>query len=349
MSRRYGGFPRYVPVAERRAEAAGKVAQLRKKGRDIKPVEIEGRMIARSFWGKAWCHNLEVYSDYANRLPRGRTYARNGSILDLQIAKGRIDALVSGSRLYEVTIEITPLADARWQTIRSECAGQIDSLVELLAGQLSSGVMEVVSRAGEGLFPTPREIQLGCSCPDWAVMCKHVAATLYGVGARLDHEPKTLFTLRDVDPAEMIEEAIGRGVSTRKEASGRVLETEDLASVFGVDIEFGDGALPAAKPRRPSRKKSRATRSTPTTATKKTARPRRARKSREPDLTGLPASAVRVFEAITANPGLRGPALAAQLGVSKSTIAGGVAKLKKRGLVTFEGAARTGGYFPVSP
>ena len=249
---------RYVPVAERRARGSKKIAKLRKSGRDIKPIEIEGRTIAKTFWGKAWCENLEAYSDYANRLPRGRTYARNGSILDLQIERGQIDALVNGTSLYKITLRISPLPDAQWAAIRKSCAGQIDSLVEMLRGELSNGVMEVVTRAGTGLFPSPKEIDLSCSCPDWAVMCKHVAATLYGVGARLDHEPEMLFSLRGVDPAEMVEEAIDHGMAQRRQGRGRVLAAGNLSSVFGVDIDFSDEVPPS--PTKPLRKPKTTTR-----------------------------------------------------------------------------------------
>ncbi len=161
----------YVSVAERRRQAARKVAKLQKAGRKVSPVEIAGRKIAVTFWGDAWCTNLEAYSDYANRLPRGRTYVRNGSVIDLQIEAGRVRSLVSGSDIYEVDINIKPLAKKRWADIKGRCAGQIDSLVELLRGSISKGVMEIVTRKGEGLFPAPREITLSCSCPDWATMC----------------------------------------------------------------------------------------------------------------------------------------------------------------------------------
>ncbi len=244
---RYGRFPRYVSVAERRVKATRKIDKLRKAGRDIKPVEIEGRTIARSVWGKAWCDNLESYSDYDNRLPRGRSYARNGSVVDLQIAKGRIDALVNGSSFYTVCIKIDALGAARWQSIQEACSGQISSLVELLSGSLSSNVMEVVSRPGKGLFPSPSEIHLSCSCPDWAELCKHVAASLYGVGARLDHEPEMLFTLRGVDPVEMIDKAIVTGTVPRTKARGQVINPDDLASIFGVDIDFDEGPLKPVK------------------------------------------------------------------------------------------------------
>src|SRR5687767_1299310 len=192
----YGDYRPYVSVVERRAQAAREVAKLAKKGRKISPVRIEGRKIAHTFWGKAWCENLESYSDYENRLPRGRTYVRNGSVLDLQIEPGRISALVSGSSLYKIEIGITTLVKSSWQGIKRECAGKIGSLIELLQGKLSQGVMGIITRRPGGMFPAPKEISLTCSCPDWAGMCKHIAAVLYGVGARLDHEPELLFTLR---------------------------------------------------------------------------------------------------------------------------------------------------------
>jgi len=236
----YDNWRPYVSVAERRRRAAKKIAKMKKAGRQISPVEIAGRKIATTFWGEAWCKNLEAYSDYSNRLPRGRTYVRNGSVLDLQIEVGHVHALVSGSEIYEVDIKIKPLVKKRWTDIKGKCAGQIDSLIELLRGSISKGVMEIVTRKGEGLFPSPREISLSCSCPDWATMCKHVAATLYGAGARLDHEPGLLFTLRGVDPAEMVEAAVDQPSTIRKSRMSRVLETDELSSVFGVDIDIDE-------------------------------------------------------------------------------------------------------------
>ncbi len=234
----YDEWRPYVTVAERRRRVARIIAKMRKDGREVLPVEIPGRKIATTFWGDAWCKNLEAYSDYANRLPRGRTYVRNSSVFDLQIEAGRALSLVIGSDIYEVDIRIKPLAKKRWTDIKYQCAGQIDSLVELLRGSLSMGVMEIVTRKGEGLFPSPREISLSCSCPDWATMCKHVAATLYGVGARLDHAPKMLFTLRGVDPAEMVEAAVEQPARAGKPRRGRALASDDLSSVFGVDIDM---------------------------------------------------------------------------------------------------------------
>jgi uncharacterized Zn finger protein len=238
MSWGFGWRP-YVPVAERRARAARELARLAKKhGLASSPVRLESRRIASTFWGKAWCDNLEAYSDFSNRLPRGRTYVRNGSVVDLQISRGKVTARVSGSELYRIEIKIKPLAANLWQAIQSECAGKIDSLIELLQGKLSSSVMQIVTRAERGLFPTPNEIELDCSCPDWADLCKHVAASLYGVGARLDHHPELLFLLRGVDPADLVSKASAAETirqSARSEGAAAMSETE-IADVFGIEL-----------------------------------------------------------------------------------------------------------------
>ena len=226
-------------VTQRRANAARELAKLSKRtGHTASPVVLDGRKIASTFWGKAWCDNLEAYSDYANRLPRGRTYVRNGSVVDLKITRGTVTARVSGSSLYTIEINIKPLAGGLWRSIQRECAGKIDSLIELLQGKLSSSVMQMVTRPERGLFPTPKEIELDCSCPDWADLGKHVAAALYGVGARLDHSPELLFLLRGVDPAELISKA-SAAEAVRQTApvdAARTLAEKDLADVFGIEL-----------------------------------------------------------------------------------------------------------------
>jgi uncharacterized Zn finger protein len=240
------GFRPYVSVAARRARAARELAKLRKNGRAMSPIAIEGRKIASTFWGKAWCDNLERYSDYANRLPRGRTYARNGSVVDLQIEPGRVTALVSGSAMYDVQVTVGAVPQARWSAICKDCSGAIDSLVELLQGRFSKGVMTRLCEEKTGMFPSPKDIRFTCSCPDWASMCKHVAAVLYGVGARLDRQPELLFTLRDVDQQELIATA-GSGFSTkgRRPAGTKVLASDDLSEMFGIEMA---PATPAKRP-----------------------------------------------------------------------------------------------------
>jgi len=254
MSQRYdGGWPRYVPVAERRKKAERAMEKLRKKGHPVAPVTIEGRTIARTFWGKAWCDNLESYRDYENRLPRGRTYVRNGSVIDLQMSALEIKAMVSGSSIYKVTVTIEALAPTRWRSICEDCAGGIDSLVELLQGRFSKGVMERICRQDRGLFPKPSEVLFSCSCLDGASMCKHVAAVLYGIGARLDRKPELLFRLRTVDENDLVadlDEALP--FSNQPLDVGNVLETDDISALFGLDMEGSrnaiapNGASPAA-------------------------------------------------------------------------------------------------------
>ena len=249
------GWRPYVSVAERRRNAARELAKRRKQGQAPAPVLIEGRTIAKSFWGKAWCDNLERYSDFANRLPRGRTYVRNGSVIDLQIGPGKIQALVSGSEIYEVQVKVMPVAKARWKSICEDCAGGIDSLVELLQGKFSKGVMERVCRQNTGLFPSPKEIHLSCSCPDWASMCKHVAAVLYGIGARFDQQPELLFRLHDVDHADLISKA-GTGLPLAKNApaAGKILQSEDLSGIFGLEMDQNGAAEAEPRAARPAKK-----------------------------------------------------------------------------------------------
>jgi uncharacterized Zn finger protein len=242
MGRYYDGFRPYVPVAQRRAQAAREVAKRVKKGQAVSPVCIEGRLIASTFWGKAWCTNLEGYSDFENRLPRGRTYVRNGSVVHLKIEKGRIEALVSGSELYEIQIEIAALPKQDWRALKERSAGKIGTLVELLQGKLSQAVMEMVTARADGLFPKPKEIKMRCSCPDYAGMCKHIAAVMYGIGNRLDSSPELLFVLRGVDHLELIEQAIPTS-PIRAKSNAPTIAADDLGAIF--DIEIGDA--PVAK------------------------------------------------------------------------------------------------------
>ena len=256
MAYYYGGYDDYVSVAARRAQAMLELAKLQKKGRQTSPVVIEGRKIATTFWGKAWCDNLERYSDFANRLPRGRSYVRNGSVVDLQVAPGSVTALVIGSRMYEVKVTVAPVSRARWTAVCADCSGAIDSLVELLQGRFSEAVMTRLCEEQSGLFPSPRDIVFTCSCPDWASMCKHVAAVLYGIGARLDRQPELLFALRQVDQRDLIATA-GSDLSAKHRGSrgAKILEADDLSAMFGIeiapitDLKPADAAVSAQAPK----------------------------------------------------------------------------------------------------
>ena len=238
----------YVSVAERRMKAERAAAKFRKQGKALSPVAAGRGAITRTFWGKAWCNNLERYSDYSNRLPRGRTYLRNGSVIDLSIGAGQVSAQVMGSSLYKVGVTISPVAKSHWQALGRDCAGSIDSLVELLQGRLSNGVMERICRPATGLFPAPKEIKFRCSCPDWAAMCKHVAAVFYGIGARLDEKPELLFTLRCVDGKDLVARAgVGLPLTKKGPRGAKVLEDSKLAEVFGIELAGAAAPQPRRK------------------------------------------------------------------------------------------------------
>ena len=262
ISRYDRAWPAYVPAAERRKKAEQEVAKRLEQGQSISPVTIDGRAIATTFWGKAWCDNLEGYGDFESRLPRGRTYVRNGSVLDLQVSAGNIKATVSGSDIYDITVKVTQLPAARWRSICADCVGGIDSLVELLQGRLSKGVMERICRQDGGLFPRSSEISFSCDCLDYASMCKHVAAVLYGVGARLDERPELLFQLRGVDETELIAGMDGGlPLSNAAPAADRVLISDDLSALFGLDMAGGEPAA-AAPVEKAARRKPPAKRAT---------------------------------------------------------------------------------------
>lgn len=256
---RYRGYPRYVPVAEKRARAEKKLKQLLKKNPGMRPVVIEGTAIANTWWGKSWSKNLERYADYSNRIGRGRSYVRHHAVLDLQITPGRVEALVQGSasRPYSVTIGIKPISSKTWKAILRDCDGQMDSLQALLAGKFPKDLEEIFMAKGKGLFPSPDEIKLSCSCPDWAVMCKHVAATLYGIGARLDEDPNLFFKLRKADVNKLISKAVTDQTDSllkkAKKKSARVMEDTGLSDIFGIDLAEANDTV---KPESPAGKKA---------------------------------------------------------------------------------------------
>jgi uncharacterized Zn finger protein len=255
-------YREYVPVGVRKAQATRfALDHAKQQGRAVQPVALKGKKIATTFWGKAWCDHLESYSDYANRLPRGRTYVRNGSVVDLDISAGCVKAIVAGSDVYEIDIQIDRLKAADWKKIRNDCSASIDSLLDLLGGRFSDGVMTRLTRRPDGLFPSPKEINMECSCPDWAGLCKHLAAVLYGVGAHFDKHPELLFLLRDVDHSQLVTEAVSEGnLSTAFGEPSTALAGEDLGAMFGIDLDVSAAAtetkVDPKKRRSPTKKKA---------------------------------------------------------------------------------------------
>ncbi len=246
----------YISQSERRKQAKKKVTVLQKKGIQVEPVVIEGRAIVKTFWGKSWCDNLENYSDYENRLPRGRTYVRNGSVIDLKITAGKLLSLVSGSDIYKVQIDIKPIQNTRWDHLVKNCSKKISSVFELLQGKLSKSVMEIVTEKKNGLFPLQNELDFSCSCPDFASMCKHIAATLYGAGVRLDEKPDLLFTLRGVDSNDLITSIDVNKVTNKSNKSN--IKSEDLSKLFDIDLEE-ENVVKAKDKKEPQKKPSKGT------------------------------------------------------------------------------------------
>jgi uncharacterized Zn finger protein len=239
----YWGYPRYVSVAEKRAKAARKLKQLRKKNPAIQPIVLEGRTIAKTWWGKSWNLNLERYADYSNRIGRGRSYVRHGAVLDLQISAGQVKSMIQGSRTkpYTVIIKIKGITKEIWKNMKAACTGKLDSLPELLSGKFPKAIGEVFTAQGRGLFPSPQEIGFDCSCPDWASMCKHVAATLYGIGTRLDDDAGLFFKLRKVKIDDLIQQTLKdqsyKLLEKAQKMSPAKIAESDLSSMFGIDME----------------------------------------------------------------------------------------------------------------
>ncbi len=234
---------------EAEERVAKEIVKRKKRGEPMVPLDCE---VARgapcsTFWGKAWCDNLEAYSDYGNRLPRGRSYLRGGKVMDLDVMEGEIFAYVAGTGLYEVSIFIEPLESDRWEGLKNTVAGKISNLVDLLGGQMGEGVLRAITDPHDGLFPEPKRIRFDCSCPDYADMCKHVAAVLYGVGVKLDTAPELFFKLRKVDHRELIgaagERAGDLACEVSDAASDEVLAAEDLSALFGIELAEPEAAF----------------------------------------------------------------------------------------------------------
>jgi len=273
--RGWGGFAPYVPVAQRRADAEKQRAKLLKKGETLQPVTLAGFAIAAKWWGKAWCKNLERYADFSNRIGRGRSYVRNGMVLDLRIAPGAVTALVQGSRAqpYKVNVKVALLSVPARAQVEAACRGQLGSLSDLLAGQFPKALEALFTTEGTGLFPAPADITFDCSCPDWASMCKHVAAALYGIGARFDEDPGLFFSLRGLDPQQLIGGVVQQHtdelLAKAKRTSTKVLADTDLGAVFGIEM-----ATPIPPPIPPA-----------------PVAPQRSKKAKQPKATPAPAVA----------------------------------------------------------
>ena len=229
------------PSAEelrRRAKESIKTAK--QKGRKYEPIVAKSKRgaVCTSWWGQAWCENLEKYADYASRIERGRGYVRSGAVVDLQIEHGHVTAKVQGRRKtpYNVEIMIGRLSEESCQHIIDRCSSKIESMEKLVSGEFPEELKDIFS-SKEGLFPTPTEISFRCSCPDWALMCKHVAAVMYGIGIRFDENPFYFFTLRGIDVDRFIgvalENRVEKMLQNHNCKSSRIIDG-DTTEIFGV-------------------------------------------------------------------------------------------------------------------
>lgn len=236
----YYGFEEYVPVAKKRENARKYIEKLKKKNPNISPVVIEGRTIANTWWGKSWNQNLESYADLSNRIARGRSYVRNGAVLDLQIESGKVKALVqgSGTKPYQVNVGIDSPSTTKWKRVTDICNHKIETMEDLMLGKFPKELEILFTTTGDGLFPTPKEIHFECNCPDSARVCKHIAAVLYGVSARLDKDPLLFFKLRNIDVEALIKKSIEEKMKTMmknaESKSKRALDDSDVFDLFGV-------------------------------------------------------------------------------------------------------------------
>jgi uncharacterized Zn finger protein len=238
----YSSFPPYQSVYQQKIQNESDFKKLQKKNKDnnFEPIVIEGQTLAKNWWGKSWNKNIERYADYSNRLSRGKRYLRVGSVFDLKISKGKITGIVGGSsyKPYNILIEIKSIDENKWNKIIGKSIGSIESLNELLMGDFSKELEDVFFKEDEGLFPTPKEIKLKCSCPDVAQMCKHVSSILYGVGVKLDKSPELLFELRGIDVNKLISETLGQNVDSllekSKNVTERVIDNVDILSLFEI-------------------------------------------------------------------------------------------------------------------
>ncbi|MDR0615132.1 MAG: hypothetical protein LBF82_04165 [Lactobacillales bacterium] len=235
------GYSEYVPVAKKKERALKKLKKMQKENSKLKPVIVEGKAIAKTFWGSSWNKNLASYADYSNRIGRGRSYVKNGFVLDLQIKECQVSGLVYGSsgEIYNIKIEIAKFSPKKWQKILKKCSHQIESMEKLLSGVFPKELKENFLQKGEGLFPNSDEIQMNCDCYDYAEMCKHISAVLYGVGARLDLEPLLFFTLRGIDFKELlaktVEDKVQDMIKNSEKKTSRTMEDDEMLEIFGIE------------------------------------------------------------------------------------------------------------------
>ena len=226
-------YATYVSVTERKAKAKKLISILKKKDKNISPVIINSRIkIAHSFWGQAWCKNIESYRDLDYRLEQGRSYVRSGAVVDLRISEKQVRSQVIGSELYKVKIDFNSFPKESWNSFTKKCTSVTDSIVDLLSGKIPDVVSKLITDESIGLFPNPNEIKFDCNCLDYADVCKHIAATLYGIGVHFDKDPNLFFILRGVDPSDLIKKSREELTQGTKDT----ISNETMEDLFNIEI-----------------------------------------------------------------------------------------------------------------
>lgn len=159
-----------------------------------------------SWWAKRWIAVLESFNIGA-RLGRGRSYARNGQVLSIEIGKGEVKAKVQGSQSkpYDIKIHIKALSATDWRKLAKALSHQAIFLAKLLAGQMPEDIEKAFKGSGLSLFPERlKDLNTSCSCPDWSNPCKHIAATYYLLGEEFDRDPFLIFKLRGMSREELV-------------------------------------------------------------------------------------------------------------------------------------------------
>jgi len=179
-----------------------------------RPRDVKGGIRARSrrgafgesWWARRWIAVLESF-ELGGRLQRGRSYARRGQVVSIAIGKGRVEALVQGSREtpYDVKLEVKTLPAPEWKRLAGVLAREARFAARLLAGEMPADVEDAFRGAGSSLFPQRRaDLRTRCSCPDWSNPCKHIAAVYYLLGEEFDRDPFLIFRLRGLDRDELV-------------------------------------------------------------------------------------------------------------------------------------------------
>ncbi len=219
-----------MKVADWGKLAQARLADLRADGAlQLNPVHEKSRKLAKNAWGSAWMRQLAYCEQEGFSLAAGRSLLRHGCVLDVQVGRGTIDALVSGEELYEIHLKLAEPDEEKIEYLREQCGAHIDSLVALLDGKIDASVMQQLCDPEEGLLPLPYEWQMDCNCPDWNEPCPHAAAAIYAAGCLIDAEPRLLFTLRGIEPSTLCE------VPSTAAAD---FDATDLANTFGIDIDL---------------------------------------------------------------------------------------------------------------